>query len=99
MKKIEISEVKERLENCIDLYVALFCAKQECYDDGWIGNYKGGINCFADAFLTFEDIRLDLEKDAPKGEIFKWYWENIESEKANINYNSYLMGLRIEILK
>lgn len=97
--KREISEVKERLENCIDLYVSLLCAKQEVFAEGWLRDYKGGINSFADAYLSFEDIRLDLEKDAPKGEIFKWYWQNVESDKRIVNYKSYLIGLRVENLK
>ena len=53
---LSISEIKERLDNCIDLYTDLFCQKQEVYADGWIGEIKGGINCFADAFLSFDDI-------------------------------------------
>jgi len=52
---IEISEIKKRLDNCIDLYTDLFCQKQEVYADGWIGQIKGGINCFSDAFLSFEE--------------------------------------------
>ena len=94
-----ISEIKERLDNCIDLYTDLFCQKQECYADGWIGNIKVGINCFADAFLSFEDIRIDLEMDMPKGEIFNWYWDNVENDKKAINYYSYALGLRIADIK
>jgi len=97
-KMIEISELKQRLDNCIDLYTDLFCQKQDCYAEGWIGQMKGGINCFSDAFLSFEDIRTDLELNVPKGEIFKWYWDNVES-KHNINYYSYLKGLRVKDLK
>ena len=48
---LSISEIKKRLDNCIDLYTDLFCQKQEVYADGWIGEIKGGINCFADAFF------------------------------------------------
>lgn len=61
---LSISEIKERLDNCIDLYTDLFCQKQEVYADGWIGEIKGGINCFADAFLSFDDIifKGDLER-------------------------------------
>lgn len=95
---LSISEIKERLDNCIDLYTDLFCQKQEVYADGWIGEIKGGINCFSDAFLSFEDIRIDLENNAPKGEIFKWFWENVESNHS-INYHSYLKGLRVSDLK
>lgn len=30
---LSISEIKERLDNCIDLYTDLFCQKQEVYAD------------------------------------------------------------------
>ena len=97
--RLSIQEIKERLDNCIDLYTDLFCKKQCCDEMGWIGNTKGGINCFADAYLSFEDIRIDLEMNVPKGEIFKWYWDNIENNKKAINYYSYVLGLRISDIK
>jgi hypothetical protein len=96
---LSISEIKDRLDNCIDLYTDLFCQKQEVYADGWIGEIKGGINCFADAYLSFEDIRTDLELDAPKGMIFNWFWDNVENEGKAINYYAYLKGLRIKDIK
>lgn len=96
---LSISEIKERLYNCIDLYTDLFCQKQEVYADGWIGQIKGGINCFADAYLSFDDIRTDLELDAPKGLIFAWYWDNVENQGKAINYYSYIKGLRIADIK
>ncbi|MEN9655095.1 MAG: hypothetical protein RL311_3 [Bacteroidota bacterium] len=98
-KNLTIPEIKERLDNCIDLYTDLFCHKQEVYEDGWIGNIKGEINCFADAYLSFSDIRIDLEMNVPKGEIFKWYWDNVENEGKQINYYSYVLGLRISDIK
>lgn len=98
MKKLSIHEIKERLDNCIDLYTDLFCQKQEVFADGWIGQIKGEINCFADAFLSFSDIRYDLENNIEKGIIFKWYWDNVESEHS-INYHSYIHGLRVSDLE
>jgi hypothetical protein len=96
---LSISEIKKRLDNCIDLYTDLFCQKQEVYAAGWIGEIKGGINCFADAYLSFEDIRTDLELDAQKGMVFEWYWDNVENEGKAINYYSYVLGLRISDIK
>lgn len=94
-----ITKLKNRLDACIDEYTELFCLKQECSAEGWIGNIKGGLNCFSDAFLSLEDIRLDLEMDAPKGAIWDWYWDNRENEDKAINYYSYLLGLRIKNIK
>jgi hypothetical protein len=79
--------MKKKLDKLIDLYTDTFCEKQEVTNDGWIGDIKGGINCFADAFLSFEDIRRDLDNDVTPGKIFDWYWNY--SDK--INYKSYLM--------
>ena len=94
-----VAELKERLDNCIDLYTLLFCQKQECSESGWIGKVKGGINCFGDSYFSFEDIRIDLEMEVPKGEIWKWYSDNIENQGKSINYYSYVLGLRISDIK
>ena len=96
--KPKIEDLKIQLDSIIDEYTNLFCVKQECFSDGWIGPIKGGINCFSDCFISFDDIRTDLELNVPKGEIFNWYYENLETEKS-INYYSYTLGLRIKDLK
>lgn len=95
----ELKDLKERLDNCIDLYTDFFCLKQDCQSDGWIGEIKGGINCFADAFLSFDDIRMDIDLNAPVGLIFKWYWDNIKNDGRAINYYSYIKGLRVADIK
>ena len=87
---MDIESLKIELNLIIDIYTDLFCQKQEVYADGWIGEIKGGINCFADAFLSFDDIRTDLELDAPKGLILAWYWDNVENQGNAINYYSYI---------
>lgn len=37
--------------------------------------------------------------EVPKGEIWNWYWDNIENEGKAINYYSYVKGLRIKDIK
>lgn len=92
--------VKERLDNCIDLYVDFFCKKQEVDFNGWVADIKGSLAVFNDDFyITFEDIRLDLETNTRKGFIFKWYYDNLEHEDKTINYYSYIKGLRIKDIK
>jgi len=48
MSEVTIKEVKERLENCIDLYVDFFCQKQELFFDYWVADDKGGIAVIGD---------------------------------------------------
>lgn len=96
---ISIETVKSLYENCVDIYLYMFCEKQEVVADGWVGDVKGGTNIFSDAFLSFEDIRTDLDLNAPKGLIFDWYWDNVENPEKAINYYSYVKGLRIKDIK
>ena len=88
-------KLKEKLDKIIDQYTDLFCKKQDVYGEGWIGDLKGGINCFSDAYLSFDDIRTDIVLDLPKGMIFNWYWDNLENQGNEINYQSYIRGLRV----
>lgn len=98
-KKI-LKKVKERLDNCIDLYIDLFCKKQDVYFDGWVSDQKGGLAQFGDSFFGFDDIRLDLERDVKKGVIFDWHCDNMDCEIGGIiNYNSYVTGLRVSDLE
>ena len=92
-----MESLSKRYESICNEYLDLFCKKHEVYHTGWIGNQVGGIIEISDAFFNFDDIRLDIDLDALKGEkssIWDWYWSNIDSEQM-INYYSYLKGLRI----
>lgn len=91
--KLTLKEVKERLDNCIDLYVDFFCKKHDMDFGGWVGNIKGGVCEVADMYLSFEDIRLDLEKDVYERGIYDWYWNNIEAGEKRCNYESFIMNL------
>ena len=91
---MKTTKLKDKLDKLIDQYTDLFCKKQDVDADGWIGDLKGGINCFSDAFLSFDDIRTDIDLEVPKGMIFNWYWDSVESG-LNINYQSYIRGLRV----
>jgi len=80
--------------------LTLFCEKQEVHKDNdtwWLGDI-GGVIEINDAYLNFDDIRLDIDTNQPKGNIFKWWWENEYLEGKIINYQSYIKGLRVKDL-
>lgn len=98
-----MKELKENYEKCIDQYVELFCEKHEADSNGWVADIKGGIIDIGDCCFNFDDIVLDINSNAPKEDgnsIFDWYWENVETTKNQINYYSYIRGLRVsQIIK
>lgn len=62
--------------------------------------YSGGLITFIDEyFFSIDDIIQDLQTKQKKGFIFKWFDECIENYgKQQINYNSYIMGLRFDTI-
>ena len=42
-EEITIKDVRERLDNCIDLYLDFFCKKHDVFHSGWVGGVKCGI--------------------------------------------------------
>ena len=93
--------LKQQFENVVDQYLTLFCEKQGVYkdNDSWCAGDVGGVIEINDAYLNFTDIILDVDTNQPKGNIFKWYWENDFLNGKEINYYSYTKGLRVKDLK
>jgi hypothetical protein len=93
--------LKQQFENIVDQYLTLFCEKQEVHQDNndWCAGDVGGVIEINDAYLNFDEIRLDIDTNQPKGAIFKWWWENDYLNNKQINYYSYTKGLRVKDLK
>ena len=99
MTKKEIKNLKKRYDNICNTYVKIFCEKQDMYFEGWVGDDVGSIACCNDFFFNLNDIILDIDTNQEEGYIINWYYDNLEIEDKNINYYSYIKGLRIKDLK
>ena len=78
----------------VNAIVDLFCEKQDMDFEYWVAGTIGEVCEISGFFFNFSDIVTDLEKKAKPGVIISWHNDNADSEKY-INYNSYIMGLRI----
>jgi len=88
--------------NCNNL-VQIFAEKQGLSFEYWIADIIGEIAVFNDVyFINFTDIYTDLKTEQEKGFIIKWCDEGLENHlknennpnKININYSSYIKGMR-----
>jgi len=95
-----MKKIIDKIDESIQDYIDLFCAKHDIEFDYWVADLTGTVGVFGDYYFGFEDIRLDLEKEQPEGEIFKWYEENLNLSMKdidyNINYYSWIKGARPE---
>jgi hypothetical protein len=90
--------LKQQFENVVEQYIDAFCEKQGVHKDN-NDCRVGDVIEINDAYLNFDEIRLDIDTNQPKGEIFKWYWDNEYLDGKIINYYSYVKGLRVKDLK
>lgn len=92
-------DLKTNYEKIVQNYLEVFCQKQNCEFMYWIADEVGGVACFVNEyFISFNDIRYDIDNNIEKGTIFKWYDEieySIENKKI-INYQSYCQGFKIK---
>lgn len=92
-------DLKAKYEIIVDKYLDKFCKKQgfDKKHGYWVGDRVGDIFDINSYFFSFDDIRLDVDNNVPKGKIIEWYDDNDYFNKKVINYESYLKGLRVKI--
>ena len=90
-------EAVELFEYAARNLIKEFCDKQDLQFE--FDNYDVGIGiiCLSDYVFNIEDIYFDMKNDKPNGKILQWY-DYVLTHNANINYNSYCMGMREELI-
>lgn len=101
MTKAQRLQLGEDFRAVVRRYVAAFEAKHGCHLEFWVADDMGGIASFGDVnFFSLEDIRLDIDRGLPAGEVFDWINANLEAgEGKYINLYSWANGLRHDQLK
>ena len=88
-----MNDLKSNYEKAVNDYVKVFEEKQDRMIDYWIADRIGEICEVADCSFNFTDIKTDIDENAEVGLIFEWYWS--DECINNMNYYSYLKGLRL----
>lgn len=90
--------LKQTWEKVCNTYLQEFCRRHGySYElDMWVANDPGTIACVNDMFVSMEDIRYDIDNDAPEEYFERWYWKSLEvyelvGEKF-MNYESFCKG-------
>ena len=94
-----MSELRWMYEAICQKYVQKFAKKHGYPFDYWIGDEVGGMASFCEQyFFNFNEIVYDINNRVPKGLIFRWQDDCVEHPDSNINFKSYAMGLRHNML-
>jgi len=92
-------ELKNYYEDACNDYLRVFCEKHnfDYEPDCWVANDVGGIAGICDTyFFDMETIITDIQKEAPKDELLKWYDYCMDMHYLDSvttpNYKSWLKG-------
>lgn len=68
-------ELKLNYTAACNAYMAAFCEKHnfDYEPDAWVGGATGGIAEINDLFVSMDDMRADIDRDAPEEEYVKYY--------------------------
>ena len=94
----KLQELRYLYKNAVTEYVQEFCEKHGWkYDaSGWVAGDVGGVIEIDDMFISFDDIRADIDHEFDKDAFVEWYrYEQRVTELGctqHINYLSFALG-------
>ena len=90
-------QLKQNYEKACNDYLRAFCEKHEfSIDDAfWVGDDVGGIALVGDINFCMATIRTDIDEDAPKEELMKYYDYIVNASAFKMttpNFRSWIHG-------
>lgn len=100
MTSKELETLRSEYTAVVRKYCEVFAEKHELGEEpfDWVAEDIGGVINFGDNYyFNFDDIRTDIDRDAPIDEIFSWYnhclrLHTISGDIPTPNYRSWLSG-------
>ena len=94
----KLQELRFHFMNAVTEYVQEFCEKHGWkYDaSGWVAGDVGGVIEIEDMYISFDDIRADIDHEFDKDAFVEWYkYDQRVTELGctqHINYRSFAFG-------
>lgn len=91
--------LKQQFEEVANAYLLEFCNKHDFdYAEAkrsWVANKPGGVVLCGDYYVDFDEIRTDIDRDAPEEEFWKYQDYLIDAHTFGFrcpNYENWLDG-------
>lgn len=85
--------VKRKYEDACNDYLKLFCEKHGFdYEEAvksWVADEVGGVCWLSDFAISFEDMKTDIDMDAPKEEYWSYHEYAVEAYGLGFNCPNY----------
>ena len=85
--------VKRKYEDACNDYLKLFCEKHgfdyEEAANSWVANDVGGTCLVGDMYASFNDIKTDIDMNAPEDEFYSYYYYSLDACNLGFNCPNY----------
>lgn len=85
--------VKRKYEDACNDYLKLFCEKHgfdyEEAANSWVANDVGGTCLVGDMYASFNDIKTDIDMNAPEDEFYIYYYYSLDACNLGFNCPNY----------
>lgn len=90
--------LKQQYIDACNAYLEAFCEKHEFdYDEAansWVANDVGGICLVGDMYASFNDIKTDIDMNAPEDEFYFYYYYSLDACDLGFNCPNYANWIR-----
>ena len=90
--------LKQQYIDACNAYLEAFCDKHGFdYDEAansWVANVVGDACMIGDYFVSFEEMKTDIDMDATKDEYWSYYDYSLEAHELGFNCPNYANWLR-----
>lgn len=93
-----VQKTKQQFNDACNAYLEAFCEKHGFdYDEAansWVANDVGGTCLVGDMYASFNDIKTDIDMNAPEVEFYFYYYYSLDAYDLGFNCPNYLNWLR-----
>lgn len=90
--------LKQQYIDACNAYLEVFCEKHgfeyDIASNEWVANDVGGCCMLSDFCVSFDDMKTDIDMDAPKEEYWNYYEYSLEAYDLGFNCPNYANWLR-----
>lgn len=95
---INRKEIQELYNDACNEYLQAFCEKHDFdYDEAsrsWVANEVGGVCLLGDYYISFDDMKTDIDMDTNENEFFNYYDYSLDAHELGFNCPNYKNWLR-----
>lgn len=95
---INRKEIQELYNDACNEYLQAFCEKHDFdYDEAsrsWVANEVGGVCLLGDYYISFDDMKTDIDMGTNENEFFNYYDYSLDAHELGFNCPNYKNWLR-----